>query len=74
VLLTGVVKAKKCLIKLREKRWWVGHVLCMLEMMKNAHKILIGKPEGKRPLGRPRCIWEEYIKLDLEEMGREGVD
>jgi hypothetical protein len=46
----------------------------MVEMMENAPKILIRKPEGKRPLGRHRCRWEEYIKMDLEEMGREGID
>jgi len=35
---------------------------------------LIGKPEGKRPLGRPRCRWEVNIKLDLKEVGCRGVD
>jgi len=37
------------------------------------HKVLVGKPEGKRPLGRPRCIWEENIKMDLREVGWGGV-
>jgi len=36
----------------------------------NAHKILIQKPEGKRPLGRHRYRWEDNIKLDLKEIGR----
>ena len=34
------------------------------------HKVLVGKPEGKRLLGRPRCRWEDNIKMDLEEVGR----
>jgi hypothetical protein len=34
----------------------------------------VGKPEGKRPLGRPRCIWEDKIKMDLQEVGCEHVD
>jgi hypothetical protein len=35
----------------------------------NAYRILVGKPEGKRPLGRPRCRWEDNIKMDLREIG-----
>ena len=34
------------------------------------HKVLVGKPEGKRPLGRPRRRWEDTIKMDLQEVGR----
>ena len=34
----------------------------------------MGKPEGKRPLGRPRCRWEENIKMDIQEVGCEGTD
>ena len=34
------------------------------------HKVLVGKPEGKRPLGRPRCRWEDNIKMDLQEVRR----
>ena len=33
------------------------------------HRVLVGKPEGKRPMGRPRRIWEDNIKMDLQEMG-----
>jgi hypothetical protein len=33
------------------------------------YKILVGKPEGKRPLGRPRCRWEDGIRMDLREIG-----
>jgi hypothetical protein len=38
------------------------------------HRELVGKPEGKRPLGRPRCRWEDNIKMDLKEIGRMGED
>ena len=37
---------------------------------RGVHKVLVGKPEGKRPLGRPKRRWEENIKMDLEEVGR----
>jgi hypothetical protein len=37
---------------------------------RNAYRILAGKPEGKRPLGRPRCRWVDNIKINLREMGR----
>jgi hypothetical protein len=33
------------------------------------HRVLVGKPEGKRPLGRPRRTWEDNIKMDLQEVG-----
>jgi hypothetical protein len=38
------------------------------------YRVLVGKPEGKRPLGRPRCIWEDNIKMDLQEVGCGGMD
>ena len=37
---------------------------------RGVHTVLVGKPEGKRPLGRPRRRWEDNIKMDLQEMGR----
>ena len=36
---------------------------------RGAHRVLVGKPEGKRPLGRPRRRWEDNIKMDLQEVG-----
>jgi hypothetical protein len=43
--------------------------------IRNAYRILVGKPEGKRPLGRPRRVWEDNIKMDLRErMGWYGLD
>jgi hypothetical protein len=41
---------------------------------KNAYRILVGKPEGKRPLGRARCRWVGNIKMDDREIGWDGVD
>jgi hypothetical protein len=41
---------------------------------KNAHRISMGKPEGKSPIGRPRCRWEYIIKMNLREIGCGGVD
>jgi hypothetical protein len=41
---------------------------------RNAYRILVGKPEGKIPLGRPRRRWVGNIKMDLTEIGRDGVD
>jgi hypothetical protein len=37
-------------------------------------EVLVEKPEGKRPLGRPRCRWEDNIKMDLQEIGCGGMD
>ena len=41
---------------------------------RDIHRVLVGKPEGKRPLGRPRCRLEDNIKIDLQEAGCGGVD
>jgi hypothetical protein len=51
------------IIKSRRMRW-AGHVARMGEK-RNAYTILVGKPEGKRPLGRPRRMWVNNIKMDL---------
>jgi hypothetical protein len=40
---------------------------------RGVHRVLVGKPEGKRPLGRPRRRWEDNIKMDLQEVGGRGV-
>jgi hypothetical protein len=45
----------------------------MLEK-RNAYRILVGKPEGKRPLGRPRRRWVDNTKTDLREIGWDGMD
>jgi len=55
-------------IKSRRMRWAV-HVARMGERS-GVYRVLVGKPEGKRPLGRPRCRWEDNIKMDLQEVGK----
>jgi len=47
---------------------WAGHVAYMRER-RDVCWVLVGKPDGKRPLGRPRCRWEDNIKMDLQEVG-----
>jgi len=54
-------------IKSRRMRW-AGHVACMGEEM-GMYRFLVGKPEGKRPLGRPRRRWVDNIRMDLQEVG-----
>jgi hypothetical protein len=59
-------------IKSRRMRW-AGHVARMREEM-NVYRVLMGKPEGKRPLERPRHRWEDGIRMDLREVGCGSVD
>ena len=54
-------------IKWRRMRW-AGHVARMGEE-RAVCRVLVGKPEGKRPLGRPRCRWVDNIRMDLREVG-----
>jgi hypothetical protein len=60
------------IIKSRRMRW-AGHVACMGEKRK-AYRLLVGKPEGKRPLGRPRHRWVDNTRMDLGEVGWSDVD
>jgi len=55
------------MVKSRRMRW-AGHVARMGEN-RGVHKVLVGKPEGRRPLGRPRRRCEDNIKMDLQEVG-----
>jgi hypothetical protein len=59
-------------IKSRRMRW-AGHVARMGEG-RSVYGVLVGRPEGKRPLGRPRHRWEDNIKIDLREIGIDGVN
>jgi hypothetical protein len=52
---------------------WAGHVGCMRER-RFANRVLVGKPEGKMPVGRPRHRWEGNIKRDLQEVGWGSMD
>ena len=60
-----------------ESRRGRGHLFLMrnvcceaMEEGRDVHKVLVGKPAGKRPLGRPTRRWEDNIKMDLQELGR----
>jgi hypothetical protein len=64
----GIVRV----IKARRMRW-AGHVARMGEV-RGAYNSLVGRPEGRRPLGRPRRRWEDNIKMDLREIGFGDVD
>jgi hypothetical protein len=59
------------MIKPRRMKW-AGHV-ARFGAKRNAYRILVGKPEGRRPLGRPRCRWVDNIKI-LREIGWDGMD
>jgi len=59
-------------IKSRKIRY-AGHVARMGER-RGGYRVLMGKPEGKRTLGRPRSRWEDNIKMDLQEVGCVGMD
>ena len=52
---------------------WAGYVARM-GLRRDIYRVLVGKPEGKRPFGRPRRRWEVNIKMDLQEVGCEGMD
>jgi hypothetical protein len=59
-------------IKSRRMRW-AGHVARMGEE-RGVYRVLVGRPAGKRPLGRPRRRWEENIKIHLREIGIDGAN
>jgi len=52
---------------------WAGHV-ALRGNKRDVYRVLAGKPEGKRPLGRPRRRWEDNIKMVLQEVGCGGMD
>ena len=54
--------------QVKQKLHLVGYLLIRI------YRVLVRKPEGKGPLGKPRCRWEDNIKLDLQEVGCEGMD
>jgi hypothetical protein len=62
------------MMKSRRMRW-AGNVACMGEISKmKAYMVLVVKPEGKRPLGRPRRRWVDNIKIDLRKVGCDKMD
>jgi hypothetical protein len=61
------------IIRVSRRMRWAGHVARMGEV-RNAYNILVGKPEARKPLGRPRRGWEDNIKMNLREIGFGDVD
>jgi hypothetical protein len=58
---------------MKSRMRWAGHVARIREK-RNAYRLLVGKPEGRRPVGRPRRRWLNNIRMDLVEMGWDDVD
>ena len=58
---------------IKSRMRWAGHVARMWKRS-SVYRILVGKPEGKRQLGRPRHRWEDNIKMNLQEVGCGGMD
>jgi len=52
---------------------WAGHV-ARVGHRRGVFRVLVGKPEGKRPLGKPKFRWEDNIKMDLQEVGCGGIE
>jgi hypothetical protein len=63
------------IVRVIKARWmrWAGHVARMREV-RGVYRVLVGRSEGKRPLGRPRRRWEDNIKADLREIGIDGAN
>jgi hypothetical protein len=72
--LHGLYSSPSIVRVIKERRMrWAGHVARMVEV-RGAYNILVGRPEGRTPLGRPRRRWEDNIKVDLREIGSGDVD
>jgi hypothetical protein len=72
--LHNMYSTRNIIRKIQSRRMrWVGHVAHMGEM-RNGYRILVEKTRGKRPLGRPGRKWRDNTKMNLRELGLEGVD
>jgi hypothetical protein len=71
--LNDLYSSHKIVRAIKSRMRWAGHVARMGER-KGLYRVLVGKPEGKRPLGRPRSRIKDDIKSDLQEVGRRGMD
>jgi hypothetical protein len=68
----NVLYSSPNIVRVIKQRRWAGNVARMGEG-RGVYRVLVGKPEGKRQLGRPRRRWEDNIKMDLQEVGFEGM-
>jgi hypothetical protein len=71
--LNGMYSSPNIICAIKSRIRWVGHVARMRER-KGVYKVLVGKPEGKRPLERHRLRWEDNFKMNLQEVGSWGMD
>jgi hypothetical protein len=72
--LNDLYSSQNIILVIKSRRMgWAGHVARMGEG-RGAYRILVGRPEGRRSLGRPKCRWEDNIKMDLQELGWGGMD
>ena len=72
--LNGLYSSPNIVWEIKSRRMrCLGHVACMGEG-RGVYRVLVGKPGGKRPLGRPRHRWEDSITMDLQEVGCGGMD
>jgi len=61
----------------KQHKPWFDECLGFLDKRKQGrgvYRVLVEKPKGKRPLGRPRCVWEDNVKMDLQEVGCGDMD
>jgi len=69
VELNGLYSSPNIVLVIKSRRMrWAGQV-ARVEERRGVYRILVGKPEGKRPLGRPRSRWKDNTKMDLQEVG-----
>jgi hypothetical protein len=71
--LNGMYSSPNSVRMIKSRMRWVWHIARMGER-RGVYRVLVGKPEGKRPIGRPRHRWEDNIKMDLQEVGCGGID
>jgi hypothetical protein len=73
MIAVGLVSNGKYDVPAIHRMSWAEYV-ARIEEMRGVYRVLVGKPEGKRPVGRPRRRWEDNIKMDIQEVGwRDGL-